>query len=82
MLGIRTIALGFEVLIQWEGLPPFKATWESIEVIQHQFPAFHLEYKVTLTPTGNVRPPICFTYSRRRQRSENEGRSGNKREIS
>ena len=63
MLGIRTIALGTKILIQWKGLPPFETTWESTEVIQRQFLAFHFEDKVILTPGGNIRLPICFTYS-------------------
>ena len=52
VLDIRTTALGTKVLIQWKGLPPFEATWESTEMIQRQCPAFHLEDKVTLTPRG------------------------------
>ena len=51
-------------------------------MIQRQFPAFHIEDKMTLAPGGNVRPPIHFTFSRRIKRGENEGTSGNKGETS
>ena len=81
VLGIRTTALGTEVLIQWKGVSPFEATWESTEVIQRQFPAFHLEDKVNLAPGGNVRPPIQFTYSRRGKKSKNDGIGGIEVEI-
>lgn len=37
-----------EVLIQWQDLPEFEATWEPVEVIKEQFPSFHLEDKVYL----------------------------------
>ena len=35
-----------EVLIQWKTLPPFEATWEDFELLNSQFPTFHLEDKV------------------------------------
>ena len=76
VLGIRTTALGTEVLIQWKGLPAFEATWESTDVIQKQFPAFHLEDKVILAPRGNDRPPIRMVYSRRNKREGMERSSG------
>ena len=44
----RNSPAGLEVLIEWAELPPFEATWESAEVIQEQFPEFHLEDKVNL----------------------------------
>ena len=65
MLGVRTMALGNEVIVQWKGLPLFEATWEPTELIEKQFPAFHLKDKVNLALGGNDRPPIRFTYSRR-----------------
>lgn len=34
-------------------------------MIERQFPAFHLEDKVTLGARGIDRPPIRFTYARR-----------------
>ncbi|EXB75569.1 Pyridoxine/pyridoxamine 5'-phosphate oxidase [Morus notabilis] len=35
-----------EVLIKWRHLPDFESSWELYEVIQRQFPDFHLEDKV------------------------------------
>ena len=47
--GIRKLSNGTtEVLVHWLGLPAFKDTWESAEVISTQFPHFHLEDKVKL----------------------------------
>ena len=46
-----------EVLISW------KDSWESADVIATQFPSFNLDDKVALWATGNVRPPIQFTYT-------------------
>lgn len=58
-----------EVLIKWKGLPIFEATWEPYELLQQQFPDFHLEDKVTRWGRGSDRPPIRYTYARRnRQR--------------
>ncbi|PON55153.1 Chromo domain-like [Parasponia andersonii] len=52
------------VSIQWKDLPTFEATWEPYEMVQHQFPTFHLEDKVTLLARGIDKPLICFTYAR------------------
>ena len=56
MLGIRPGSIighqGFEVLNKWKGLPDFEASWEPCVTIQHQFPSFHLEDKVTLGAEG------------------------------
>ena len=69
VLGVRPSTEGqpeaMEVLLQWRGLPAFKATWESFSTIQEQYPDFHLEDNVKLWATGNVRPPIRFTFVRR-----------------
>ena len=56
-----------EVMIQWQGLPEFEATWEDFSMVQHQFPDFHLEDKVKVWAGGNVRPEIRFTYTRRKK---------------
>lgn len=73
LLGVRTTLHGdetnLEVLIQWQGLSEFEATWEQSALIQERFPSFHLEDKVRVWEGGNAihppRPPIRFTYSRR-----------------
>ena len=37
-------ALGkLEVLIKWKNMPLFQATWEEYDLLNSQFPAFHLE---------------------------------------
>ena len=53
-----------EVLIQWKGLPSHESTWEPYELVQEQFPDFHLEDKVTLWAGSDDKPPIRFTYVR------------------
>ncbi|EXC06937.1 hypothetical protein L484_007617 [Morus notabilis] len=60
-----------EVLIRWEHLPAHDATWESYEAIDCQFPHFYLEDKVRLWGGGNDKPPLRFTYVRRRVRERN-----------
>ena len=55
-----------EVLIKWQGLQDHEASWEPLALIQEQFPAFHLGDKVPPQPRGIVRPPIHFTYARRK----------------
>ena len=70
LLAVRPNANGsngeIEVLIQWQGLPDFEATWEEFQMIQQQFPDFHLEDKVKVWAGGNVRTERRFTYSRRK----------------
>ena len=70
LLGVRPKTLGnagdVEVLLKWKDLPDFEATWEDFYMIQQQFPSFHLEDKVKVWAGGNVRPPIRFTYARRK----------------
>ena len=58
-----------EVLLKWKSLPEFEATWEDFQMIQQQFPAFHLEDKVKVWAGGNVRPQVRFTYHRRKGKS-------------
>ena len=79
VLGVRNVAHGsqilVEVLIQWKGLPEFDATWDDYNSILTLFPSFHLEDKVTVgeggnaIPVTNTRPPIRFTYARRKRRN-------------
>ena len=57
ILGTRHISNGLEVLIKWQGLPNHEASWEPLEVIQHQFPTFHIEDKVFLPLEGIDKPP-------------------------
>ena len=54
MEGVRDGASGQEVLIRWKDLPTYKATWELFDVIQQQFPDFHLEDKVVVWEGSNV----------------------------
>lgn len=73
LLDVRTVQEGhltkFQVLIKWEGLPTFEATWEDVEMIKERFPTFHLKDKVNLWGGGNVmklpRAPVRITYARR-----------------
>ena len=53
------------MLIQWKDLPDFEATWESVDVMKQQFPAFHLEDKVALLGGSIVRLPIKQVYEGR-----------------
>jgi len=55
VIDCRTLLNGFhEVLIKWKDLPDFENTWEPYEVIDAQFPHFHLEDKVKLVGAGIV----------------------------
>ena len=56
----------WEVLISWKGLLPHKAMWENCDDFQKQFPTD----KVVLEGGSNVRPPILFTYSRRKKKEK------------
>lgn len=68
LLGIRprvgSNIKGLDVLIQWKGLLPLEATWESYEMMRQQFPLFHLEDKVNLMGGCNDRTDILLTYQR------------------
>ena len=52
LVGVRPAVSGdgtaLEVLIKWDNLPDYEATWEDFLAVQTRFPAFHLEDKVTL----------------------------------
>ncbi|KAI0519445.1 hypothetical protein KFK09_006893 [Dendrobium nobile] len=77
-----------EVKIRWSGLPDYEATWEPLERIAVQFPAFHLEDKVVLWEGGNVMPvqlgpaqpgpaqPVQFYRRRTRGRAEERESQG------
>ncbi|KAL4035233.1 hypothetical protein IC575_003914 [Cucumis melo] len=64
----------WEALVQWKGLPPHEATWENYADLKVQFPEFHLEDKVDLEEESDARPPILFTYNRRKK---DKGTRGN-----
>lgn len=71
LLGVRHTPHGgrsnLEVLIRWAQLPEHEDTWESYDAIDTQFPHFHLEDKVRLWGGGNDKPPVRFTYARRKR---------------
>ena len=72
VLGVRPCLNGLpganEVLIQWQGLPAFDATWELVASIQQEFESFSLEDKVKLLAAGNITTPVHFTYTRRKKK--------------
>lgn len=65
-----------EVLVKWQHVSSFEATWEEFHSIQLRFPHFHLEYKVSVSARGNAtnqpRPPILLIYHRRGKKSLKE----------
>lgn len=65
-----------EVLIKWQGLQDFEATWEDAAPIEAGFPDFHLEDKVSVWGRDNV---IHFqdvkTYSRCKKKYEDGQRA-------
>ncbi|EXB31008.1 hypothetical protein L484_016870 [Morus notabilis] len=66
-----------EVLIRWAGLPEHDTSWEPFDVVNVQFPHFHLEDKVRLWGGGNDKPPVRYTYVRRKHKGLLEGRMEN-----
>lgn len=46
-----------EVLIKWQDLPIWEATWEDFEGINLRFPNFHLEDKVAVWAPGIAATP-------------------------
>ncbi|KAJ9542239.1 LOW QUALITY PROTEIN: hypothetical protein OSB04_028745, partial [Centaurea solstitialis] len=56
VLDIRRLSNGdvgqFEVLVKWEGMSEFEASWENLDALLHQFPHNHLEDKVKLWGRG------------------------------
>lgn len=75
LLDARSRTLGdtahTEVLVKWVNMPLFEATWERAEVIDEQFPEFHLEDKVKVlvgvvqrTAKRNHMPHLTYTMRR------------------
>ena len=63
--GLRYNSKGvLEALIKWHNLPAFESSWEDFEVINTQFPSFHLEDKVRVREGGIVRSLVKDTYVR------------------
>lgn len=60
------------VLIRWQGLPVYEASWETYSSINHNFLEFHLEDKVHVWQAGNDAKGVRFTCSRK-NRGGNEG---------
>ena len=82
ILGVRPgSGKEYDVLIQWDGLPATDATWEAASEIQQQFPNFHLEDKVKVWAVGIDKPPIIFTYSRRKNERA-RAKDKNKEDVS
>ena len=67
------------MLVSWKGLPPHEATWENCADLKVQFPELYLEDKVDLEEESDARPPILFTYNRRKKDS-NKGARGSSEE--
>ncbi|KAL0546437.1 hypothetical protein IC582_016345 [Cucumis melo] len=58
----------WEVLIAWQNLPDYEASWEDYDEIKKLYPNLHLEDKVNLKRGSNVRPPIKLVYQRRNKK--------------
>ncbi|KAL8154550.1 hypothetical protein AgCh_000060 [Apium graveolens] len=50
----KIIAGEYHILIHWDGLSPSKASWESAQLIEKQYPTFALEVKRVLEERSNV----------------------------
>lgn len=74
LLNVRQHQADVEVLVKWKSLPVSEATWESADVLDHLFPDFHLEDKVSLWRRGNVMhqdgPKALIAYNRRRPKDK------------
>lgn len=68
-----------EWLVKWKDMPEEEATWESVYLMQQQFPHLHLEDKVHFEKGGIVRTLIVYTY-KRKGRVEKRIRLGRKTE--
>ena len=72
----------WEILVEWQGLPPDDATWEPRESFVERYPDFQLEDELFLEERRDVmgqaqlvhaperaQPPLMITYQRRRRTS-------------
>lgn len=71
ILDVRQLVSGqpgqLEVLVKWQNLSMFEASWENWEALLKQFPDCHLEDKVDVQRGSIAVPPVRFTYTRRRR---------------
>ncbi|KAJ9566371.1 hypothetical protein OSB04_002337 [Centaurea solstitialis] len=69
ILDVHRLANGdsgqLEVLVKWQGMSEFEASWEVLDALISRFPESHLEDKVTLLGGSIGKPPVRFTYRRR-----------------
>lgn len=68
----HNLADATEVMVKWNNLPEYEATWESVALLNARFPDFHHEDKVVLNwPGGIAKPshlhPILYMYARRKK---------------
>jgi hypothetical protein len=66
-----------EVLIKWQNLPEFEATWELFDLMCAQFPEFHLEDKVAVWKGSIDKAPVRLVYTRRKTISKKHTGGGN-----
>lgn len=55
-----------EILVHWDGLPSFDATWEPLEQFRRQYPFFQLEDELFVEEGRNVRRAKFGKYYTRR----------------
>ncbi|WOH15217.1 hypothetical protein DCAR_0934754 [Daucus carota subsp. sativus] len=70
-----------EVLLKWNELPEFEATWEEAEMINRRFPDFHLEDKVSRWEAGNVtntgqQSKVVKVFTRQKKKQGSKGSLG------
>lgn len=68
--GARPATNTSDTEVRWKDLPAFEDSWEPANIIATQFPSFNFEDKVALWAAGNVRPPIKFTCTQRKEMKE------------
>ena len=58
ILDSRVSAQGVELLVKWQDLTEFKASWMDFSHFKQQFPKFHLDDKVSSMGGSSVTHPI------------------------